>query len=53
MFKKFLKDERGQDLVEYALLAAFIAIVAIIAVKLVGTSVQAIFNKIATELGAA
>ncbi len=44
------KDE-GQDLLEYALLVALIALVAIGAVQLAGGSVSAIFNSIATQLG--
>ena len=50
MLKKFFKDERGEDMIEYALLAAFISIIAIIAVKLVGTKVLTIFTNIAAAL---
>jgi Flp pilus assembly pilin Flp len=45
-----LKDERGEDIIEYALLAAFISIIAIIAVKLVGTRVKDIFEDVAAAL---
>jgi pilus assembly protein Flp/PilA len=40
------KDE-GQDLLEYALLVALIALVAVGAVTAAGTAVQGIFNQIA------
>jgi len=40
------KDE-GQDLLEYALLVALIALVAVGAVTAAGLQVQAIFNQIA------
>ncbi len=46
----FAKDESGQDLLEYALLVALIAIVAFGAVKLAGSSVNTIFTNIATSL---
>jgi len=51
--KSFVRDEEGQDLLEYALLVALIALVAIAAVTAAGTSVSTIFDKIATKLSAA
>jgi Flp pilus assembly pilin Flp len=37
------RDERGQDLIEYALLTAMIAMVAFAAVTSVGTTVRDVF----------
>ena len=51
--KSLVRNEEGQDLLEYALLVALIALVAIAAVQAAGTSVQTIFNTIATKLSAA
>ncbi len=51
--KSFVRDEEGQDLLEYALLVALIALVAIIAVEAAGGSVSAIFTNIAGELNTA
>lgn len=51
--RAFVNDEEGQDLLEYALLVALIALVAFGAVKLAGTNVNSIFNNIATQLGGA
>ena len=48
--RSFVKDESGQDLLEYALLVALIALVAFGAVQLAGTSVNNIFSNIATQL---
>jgi pilus assembly protein Flp/PilA len=48
--KSFVGQEEGQDLLEYALLVALIALIAIGAVGAAGTSVNTIFNNIATEL---
>ena len=48
--RNFAKDEEGQDLLEYALLVALIALVAFGAVQLAGGSVNTIFGNIATKL---
>jgi len=45
--KSFVRNEEGQDLLEYALLVALIALVAVGAVTAAGTQVSAIFNQIA------
>jgi len=45
-----LRNEEGQDLIEYALLVFFIALVVIGAVELVGLDVQAVFQSIADAL---
>ena len=37
------RDERGQDLLEYALLASLIAIVALAGVQQVGSTVKSVF----------
>lgn len=50
-FKALWADESGQDLVEYALLLALIAIVVIAAVELLGPIIAQIFTDIGTELG--
>ena len=47
------RDTAGQDLLEYALLVALIALVCYGAVQLTGTNVNTIFNSIATKLGTA
>jgi Flp pilus assembly pilin Flp len=47
------RNSKGQDLLEYALLVALIALVAYTAVKTTGTNVDAIFQSIASKLGAA
>ncbi len=51
--RNFVKDESGQDLLEYALLVALIAIVAFGAVQLAGVQVDRIFNDIKDKLTAA
>jgi Flp pilus assembly pilin Flp len=48
--RTFAKDESGQDLLEYALLVALIALVAFGAVAAAGTQVNTIFTSIANQL---
>jgi pilus assembly protein Flp/PilA len=47
---KLIKDERGANLVEYILLVAFIALVVLGAVKLLGTSVNSKFSNANSSL---
>jgi pilus assembly protein Flp/PilA len=47
------RNDEGQDLLEYALLVALIALVAVGAVTAAGTSVNNIFTAIAGQLAAA
>jgi pilus assembly protein Flp/PilA len=49
--RTFVRNEEGQDLLEYALLVALIAIVCFVAVGDTGDAVNAIFTDIATKLG--
>jgi pilus assembly protein Flp/PilA len=46
-------DESGQDLLEYALLVALIALVSVGVITTAGTEVKTIFTNIGTELGKA
>ena len=50
LMTNLLKDESGQDLIEYALIAALIALVAITALTSVGTKVSSVLTDIATSL---
>jgi pilus assembly protein Flp/PilA len=50
---KSLRNEEGQDLLEYALLVALIALIAIGAVGAAGGAVNGIFTAIANALSAA
>lgn len=42
-WKKFLREDDGQDMIEYGLLAAFISIVAIVALRAIGPLVNAVY----------
>ena len=48
--KRFFKNEEGQDMIEYALLGAFISIVAIVFIKAIGPLVTTIYSKIQAAL---
>ena len=48
--KDFLVREDGQDLVEYALLAALLSIASIAALKILGPKIAATWGKISDEL---
>lgn len=50
--RSFVREEEGQDLLEYALLIALIALIAITAVSAAGNSVSSIFNRISGQLNA-
>ncbi len=47
---RIARNEEGQDLLEYALLVALIALVAVGGITLAGTNVSAIFDRIAAAL---
>ena len=45
-----MSDERGQDLIEYALVVALIALAATVGMKSVASSINAAFTSIGTKL---
>ena len=47
---KVIKDTRGQDLIEYALMAGFVAVAAGAIMPGVASSISQIFSKVASEL---
>ena len=50
--RSFLRDESGQDLIEYALLAALIVAVGATVIPAIGTKVASTFTAVKTALGA-
>lgn len=48
--RKLVRGTAGQDLLEYALLVALIALVCVAVITSTGTNVQGIFSKISTKL---
>ncbi|MEN6438995.1 MAG: Flp family type IVb pilin [Syntrophobacter sp.] len=52
MLTKFIKDEEGVTMIEYALIAALIAVVCITALTSLGTSIEALWGKIEAGVNA-
>ena len=50
LIEQFLRDEEGQDVVEYGLLIATIAIVVLVATQAFGTQIAAWFNRLAGRI---
>ena len=50
--RKMLRNDSGQDLLEYALLVGLIALVTVLAVTNAGSQVNRIFTSIAASLAA-
>jgi pilus assembly protein Flp/PilA len=47
---RFIHDDRGADLIEYALLAGLISLAAVATLGIVGTSINGLFTKISGKL---
>ncbi len=50
MIRQFLKDESGQDIVEYSLLLVLIGAAAVLVLTGMGASIKSIFTKISSSL---
>ena len=50
LFVRFVRDEEGQDLIEYSLLAALIAVASIVAMNALAVDINAIFTAIGAAL---
>ena len=51
VLRKLVRDESGQDIIEYALLAAGIAVLLIPVINALGGSLSGVFGRISTRLG--
>jgi pilus assembly protein Flp/PilA len=51
--KAFLNDESGATMIEYGLVAALVSVAAIIALQLLGSQLQIIFNTVSSYLATA
>ena len=50
---RFVREEQGQDLIEYALLATFLSIAAAIGANAAGGALNTWYNALSTEIGVA
>jgi Flp pilus assembly pilin Flp len=53
MFARFIRDDQGQDLIEYLLLGSFIAIVALVGATALGTQLNNWYNAMGSWAGSA
>lgn len=53
LLKKFVKDEQGLELSEYAIMAGIIIIIAIATILSMGSHINSIFTKVNTALNTA
>ena len=49
----FLKDEQGQDLIEYALLAGFISLAVVTMVENIGKGLNTVYSKVNAQVAKA
>jgi pilus assembly protein Flp/PilA len=50
LIARFVRDEQGQDLIEYALLAGFISLAVVAAVTNVGTALDGLYKNVETKV---
>ena len=50
LFNRFVSEEAGQDLIEYALLAGLISLVCVLAIQAAGTKVSKLFDNVKTSI---
>jgi pilus assembly protein Flp/PilA len=48
--QSFVRDEQGQDLVEYAMLVALIALICVAGVAAAGSSVNTVFGNVSSKI---
>ena len=53
LFSRLVRDEQGQDLIEYALLATFVALVAIVGATALGSALNNWYSKVASNVNGA
>jgi len=50
LWKRLIDDSTGQDLIEYALLAGFISLIAIVAITAIGGGVNGVYTNINAQI---
>jgi Flp pilus assembly pilin Flp len=50
LFNRFVREDEGQDLIEYALLAGLISLVCVLAITGAGTKVKALFEEVEAQI---
>ena len=52
LLRRIVREEEGQDLIEYALLAGFISLVAVVMITNVGAGVNGVYSNINAQVAA-
>lgn len=47
---RLVQDDQGQDLIEYALLAGFISLAAVVGIQATGTALNGMYNNLGTNV---
>jgi len=50
LVSRFIQQESGQDLIEYALLAAFISVAAVAAISAIGSALNTAYTNINAQI---
>jgi pilus assembly protein Flp/PilA len=50
LFARFVRQENGQDLIEYALLGSLIAVACVLAMSSLATAINGVFSTISSKL---
>ena len=50
LIARFVRDEQGQDLIEYALLAGFVSLAVVTIVRTLGGSLNLLYGNVNTEV---
>ena len=50
LINRFVREEEGQDLIEYALLAGLISLVCVLAITNVGSKVSLLFTNVESSI---
>jgi len=53
LIARFIREEEGQDLIEYALLAGFIALAATAAIVAIGGNLNTLYTTVNTQVSSA
>ena len=53
LFVRFVREDEGQDIIEYAMLAAFISISGYLVMQNIGSNVNSVYTVVQTATGVA
>jgi Flp pilus assembly pilin Flp len=50
-FKRLVREDEGQDLIEYAFLAVFVALAVTVGLQAIGSGLDSHFSNVGTQVG--